>query len=140
MQISHRKRLCLTVSCCVLTQLREILSLVSLLIKSTNLIEGAPPSLPNYLPKVPPPNTITLGISTSINKFGGFPGDASGKEPTCQCRKPKRCGFDPWVGKSPWRRKWQPTPVFLPGESHGQRNLVGYSPWGCKESDMTEAT
>ena len=38
--------------------------------------------------------------------------------------------FDPWVGKIPWRRKWQPTPVFLPGKSHGQRGLVGYSPWG----------
>ena len=45
---------------------------------------------------------------------------------------------DPWVGKIPWRRKWQPTPVFLPGESHGQRSLVGYSPWGYKESDTTE--
>ena len=52
-----------------------------------------------------------------------------------QCRRP---GFDPWVGKSPWRRKWQPTPVFLPGKSHGWRSLVGYSPWGCKESDTTE--
>ena len=49
-------------------------------------------------------------------------------------------GFDPWVEKIPWRRKWQPAPVFLPGEFHGQRNLVGYSPWGCKESDMTEVT
>ena len=49
-------------------------------------------------------------------------------------------GFNPWVGKIPWRRKWQPTPVFLPGDSHGQRSLVDYSPWGCKESDMTEAT
>ena len=51
-----------------------------------------------------------------------------------------QCGrlrFDPWVGKIPWRRKWQPTPVFLPGESHGQRSLVGYSPWGCQESDTT---
>ena len=47
-------------------------------------------------------------------------------------------GFNPWVGNIPWRRKWQPTPVFLPGESHGQRSLAGYSPWGCKESDMTE--
>ena len=47
---------------------------------------------------------------------------------------------DPWVGKIPWRRAWQPTLVFLPGESHGQRSLVGYSPWGCKESDMTEVT
>ena len=44
----------------------------------------------------------------------------------------------PWVGKIPWRREWQPTPVFLPGEFHGQRRLVGYSPWGCKESDTTE--
>ena len=43
-----------------------------------------------------------------------------------------RCGFNPWVGKIPWRRKWQPTPVFLPGESHGQRSLTGYNPWGHK--------
>ena len=55
-----------------------------------------------------------------------------GKEPTSQCRS---LGFDPWVGKIPWRRAWQPTPVFLPGKSHEQRNLVGYSSWGCKESD-----
>ena len=48
--------------------------------------------------------------------------------------------FDPWVGNIPWRRKWQPTPVFLPGKSHGQRSLASYSPWGHKESDMTEAT
>ena len=54
-----------------------------------------------------------------------------------QCARP---GFDPWVGKIPWRRKWQPTPVFLPGESHGWRNLVGYSPWGRKESDTTGPT
>ena len=46
--------------------------------------------------------------------------------------------FDPWVWKIPWGWAWQPTPVFLPGESHGQRSLVGYSPWGCKESDTTE--
>ena len=58
----------------------------------------------------------------------GFPGGASGKEPTCQCRRPKRCGFDPWVEKIPWRSAWQPTPVFMPGESHGQRSLVGHSP------------
>ena len=47
-------------------------------------------------------------------------------------------GFDPWVGKIPWRREWQPTPVFLPGEFHGQRSLAGHSPWGCQESDTTE--
>ena len=52
----------------------------------------------------------------------GFPGGASGKEPTCQRRRHKRCRFNPWVGKISWTRKWQPTPVFLPGESHGQRS------------------
>ena len=52
-----------------------------------------------------------------------------------QCRRPR---FDPWVGKIPWRRKQQPTPVLLPGKSHGLRSLVGYSPWGHKESDVTE--
>ena len=58
----------------------------------------------------------------------GFPGSTSGKELTCQCSRHKRHGFDPWVRKIPWRRAWQPTPVFLPGESHGQRSLVmGYS-------------
>ena len=56
----------------------------------------------------------------------------SGKESVCQCRRGKRCRFDPWVRKIPWRRKWQPTPVFLPGESHGQRSLVGYNPSGHK--------
>ena len=56
----------------------------------------------------------------------GFPGGASGKEPTCQCRRCKRRGFSTWVGKIPWRRTWPPTPVSLPGELHGQRSLVGY--------------
>ena len=65
----------------------------------------------------------------------GLPRWLSGKEPTCQCRRRR---FYPWAGKTPWRRKWQPTPVFLPGESHGQRSLAGYSPWGHKESDTTE--
>ena len=61
-----------------------------------------------------------------------------GKESACQCRRHKRCKFNPWIGKIPWRKKWQPTPVFLPGQFHGQRSLVGYSLWGCKELDMTE--
>ena len=52
-----------------------------------------------------------------------------------QRRRPK---FDPWIGKIPWRRRWQSTPVFLPEKSHGQRSLAGYSPWGHKESDTTE--
>ena len=64
-----------------------------------------------------------------------FPGGASGKEPSCQCRRHKRYRFDSWVGKISWRRELLPTSVFLPGESHGQRSLAGYSPWGCKELD-----
>ena len=51
---------------------------------------------------------------------------------------PRDAGFDPWVGKIPWRRKWQPTPVFLPGKSHGQKSLASYSPQGHKESDTTK--
>ena len=72
----------------------------------------------------------------------GFPGGASGKEPTCQCRRLKRRGFhpSPWVGKIPWRREWQPTPVFLPGQSQGQRSLAGCSPWGGTESNTTDVT
>ena len=62
----------------------------------------------------------------------------SGKESTCQCRRCKRHGFDPWVRKTPWRWKWQPTPVFSPGKFHGERSLVDYSPRSCKESDVTE--
>ena len=67
-----------------------------------------------------------------------FPGGTSCKEPACQCRRHKRLEFNPWGRKIPYRRKWQPTPIFFPGKSHGRRNLVGYSPWGRKESDMTE--
>ena len=60
--------------------------------------------------------------------LGGSPGGASSKEPISQGRRLKRYGFPPWVGKISWRRAWQPTPVFLPEVSHGQRSLVGYSP------------
>ena len=62
----------------------------------------------------------------------GLPWQLSGKEPVWQCRRCRRRGFHPWVGKIPWRRKWQSTPIFLPGKSHGQRNLVGSSPWDLK--------
>ena len=60
------------------------------------------------------------------------------KESACQCRRCKRCRFDPWVGKIPRSRKWKLTPVLLPGKFHGQRSPVDYSPWDRKESDMTE--
>ena len=65
----------------------------------------------------------------------GFPGGSDNKKIFLQCGRP---GFDPWIQKIPWRRGWLPTPVFLPGELHGQRSLVGYIPWGCKELDTTE--
>ena len=58
----------------------------------------------------------------------GFPGGDGGKEPICQCKRHKRHRFDTWIRKIPWRRTWQPIPVFLLGESHGQRMVVGYSP------------
>ena len=69
-----------------------------------------------------------------------FPGGSVGKESTCKFRRWRRCEFSTWVGKSPWKRAWQPTPVFLPRESHGQRSLAGCSPRGHKESDTTEVT
>ena len=65
----------------------------------------------------------------------GLPWWLRGSRIHLQCRRP---GFDLWVSKIPWRREWRPTPVFLPGESHAQRSLVGYSTWSRKESDMTE--
>ena len=62
----------------------------------------------------------------------------SGKEPICQCKRVKKHRFSPWVEKIPWRRKRKPTPVLLPGKAHGQRRLVGYSPWGLKKWDITK--
>ena len=72
-------------------------------------------------------------ISYTIYNIYGLPCWLTGKETTCQCR---RLGFDPYVGKIPWRRKWQSTLIFLPGKSHGQRSLEGYS-HVVQESDMT---
>ena len=77
---------------------------------------------------------------TYIQHKTGFQGGASGKEPTYQRRRRKRYGFDLSVGKIPWKRAWQPSPVFLPREFLEQRSLVGYSPQGHKGLDMTEAT
>ena len=74
--------------------------------------------------------------SSPIRKAPGFPSGSVGEESACNAGDLGSIG--PWVGKIPWRREWQPTPVFLPGEFHGQRSLVGYCPWGHKELDMTE--
>ena len=81
---------------------------------------------------------LDIGIcENSLSNFNmrvDFPGDASGKESACQRRRHKRHGFHPWVGTLPWRRVWQPAPVFWPGEFHGLRSLEGYSPWGHKQT------
>ena len=71
---------------------------------------------------------------TELNLYPWLPWWLNGKESACQCR---RHGFHPWVGKIPWRRKWQPTTIFLSGKSHGQRSLAGYSSWSRRESDTT---
>ena len=95
------------------------------------------------LPSLPFPfvvHTFVLYVSVSISAlqigslpfFWNFPGGTDGKEPTCQCRRCKRHEFDPWVGKIPLRRAWQPTPVFLSGEFFGQRSLTDYSPLGSQ--------
>ena len=68
---------------------------------------------------------IHLMFEHSITKYRLYDG-SSGKDPACQCRRHKRRRFGPWVRKIPWRKAWQPTLVFLPGEIHGQRSLVGY--------------
>ena len=78
---------------------------------------------------------FSLSSLSSIPPISDFPGGSDGKASACNFGRP---GFDPWVRKILWRRKWQPTPVLLPGKFHGWRSLVGYSPWGCKELDTTE--
>ena len=64
-----------------------------------------------------------------ISILSGLPRYCSGKESACRCRRCRRQGFDPWVRMIRWRRKWQPTPVFLPRKFHGQRSRASYSPW-----------
>ena len=99
------------------------------------------------------PNLLTTSVTISPGHIANssyqdycnclflpHPRGTSGKEPTCQFKRQKRCRFDPWVRKIPRRRAWQLTPVFLPGEVHGQRSLVGHSPCSDMELDMTEVT
>ena len=100
-------------------------------------IEPRPPILPvNFLPSESPGKSkdrldfADNSICISLRLYW-----LSGKKSKWQCG---RCGFKPRVGKISWRRKWQPTPVLLPGKSHGQRSLAGYIPWGHKELEMTE--
>ena len=79
---------------------------------------------------------ICLFVHLFLSNFRiDFPGGSVVKNLPAKCR---RCGFDPWIGKIPWRREWQLTPIFLPEKFHGQRSLADYSSWGCKELDMTK--
>jgi len=102
-------------------------------LSSSNYISSSLPAEESFCP-------VTLSSSRAVKGDGcgkfkiygrlGAPWWLSAKESTCQCRRCRRLWFDPWVRKIPWKRECQPIPVFLPGKSHGQRTLVGYSPWG----------
>ena len=87
-----------------------------------------------------PASEMEMDLTHGVKLMWGFLGGAGGKEPLCQCRRRKRWGFYPWVRKISWKRSRQPTPVFLPGESRGQRSLAGYSPGGSKESHVIGET
>ena len=76
-----------------------------------------------------------MGMFSFLLEYNGFPGGSDGKESDCDVGDP---GLIPGSGRSPGEKKRHAIPVFLPGEFHGQRSLVGYSPWGCKESDTTK--
>ena len=91
---------------------------------------------------VPPTRALwkTRGKQMGRKQVVGPPRGHSGKESACQSWRRKTRMIDPGLKKIPWRRAWQPTPVFLPGESHGQRSLAGSTPWCCQESDSTEVT
>ena len=81
---------------------------------------------------------LKFGCMIAVCLITDFPGSTLGKESTCKCKRLKKFRFCSWDGKIPWSRKWHPTPVFLPGKFNGHRSLMGYSLWGCVESDMTE--
>ena len=115
---------------------------VTALLSCLTLIRAEPWSV-NSIRELPCLKARGWDSCTHISVIGGgCPGErllgARVNEPTYQCRRHKRYGFHPWVEKILWRRKWQLTPLFLPGESHGQRSLVGCNPQGHTESDMTE--
>ena len=84
-------------------------------------------------PGLPVPHRLLEFSQVHVHCIVGLPWWLSGKQSAHQCRRCKRRGFDPWVREIPWKRKWQPSPVFLFGKSHGQRSLVGCSPWVSKE-------
>ena len=115
----------------------------------TRLVTQLCPALCNNMDCSPPGSSVLGILQARILEWVAMPssrGSSQSRDRTGVCciscigRRHERCGFDPQIGKMPWRRAWQSTPVFLPAESHGQRNLVGYSPQGHKDSGTTEAT
>ena len=97
--------------------------------------------LPSEAPLLNPSHCDLVLVTCGHDHYStliAFLGGASGKEPACQGRRHRRYRFHPRVRKIPWRRVWQPTPAFLPGESHGQKSLAGHNPWGHTELDVTE--
>ena len=92
-------------------------------------------AVPIYIPP-----TLHKGflVSAFYQHLLGFPSGLVIKNLSVNARRHRRCKFYPWVRKIPWRRKWQPMPVFLPGKSHGQRSMAGNNLWCHRESDMTE--
>ena len=82
---------------------------------------------------------VSIYINTYLYVDSGLPRGHSGKDSACQCRRSKRPGFNPWLGKTPWRRKWQPTPVFLPGKSHGPEKLGGLQSRGSQSQKQLSA-
>ena len=100
--------------------------------------QPTPISLSSYMCRCRLFSLACTGPVTWSTLTNRLPRRHSGQESTCQCRRCQRCRFDPWAGKIPWSRKWQPTPGFLPGDFNGQRSLAGYGPWGCVELGMVE--
>ena len=131
----------------------KLLSRVRLLATAWTAAYQAPPSMgfsrQEYWSGVPSPSLQSSlailkmirmqSLLTTSTITWGLPRWLSSEEFACWCRRCRRCGLDPWVRKIPWSKKWQSTPVFLPGKFHGQRGAWrAYSPWGCQESGMTE--
>ena len=110
-------------------------------VKSESEVAQSCPTLRDLLDCSLPGSSIHGIFQARILEWGAIAfsiGGTGGKESTYQCRRCHWHRFDPWIRKLQWSRKWQPTPVFLPGKSHGQRSLACYSPWGHTESDMSD--
>ena len=118
-------------NCCFLTYI-QISQKTGKVVWYSHLCKSFPPFVVIHTVKA-----FALVSEAEVDAFCNYLAESC-DESAWQCRRCKRCGFEPWLRKLPWRRKWQPTPVFLPGKCYGQRSLAGCSPRVHKESDMTE--